>query len=237
MKNYVRFIFLILLIVSIAFSCKDTGQYQSIPVQKNNEKDNKTHKVIAKAFENAGMYTYVNVSENENEFWIALPEQEIKIGETYYYKGGMKMVDFKSKELDKEFKEVWFIEALYNKEPRAFSSAIAKKNAIINAIDVIEQPKNGTSVEKLLKDSDSFLNKDVVIKGKVVKVNRNILDRNWVHLIDGTTFDSKTEITITTLDSITVGDIVTFSGQVTLNKDFGYGYVYPILIENGKLVK
>ena len=37
--------------------------------------------------------------------------------------------------------------------------------------------------------------------------------------------------------NLKVGDIVTFKGQVTLNKDFGYGYIYPILIEDGKRVK
>ena len=112
-----------------------------------------------------------------------------------------------------------------------------KKNTVSNKMEIIEQPENGTSIEDLLGNSESFLNKTVVIRGKVVKVNRNILDRNWVHLKDGTSFNSKTEVTITTLDTVKVGDIVTYKGQVTLNKDFGYGYIYPMLIEDGKLLK
>lgn len=237
MKNSTRSLFFLLVIVSIAFSCKDSGNYQPINSENNSNKKTEMHKVIAKEVQNAGKYTYIKVSENNEEFWIAIPKSDIEIDKTYFYSSGMKMVDFKSKELDKVFEEVWFIDALYNKDPEKLKSEKAQKSIALDPVEIIEQAKNGTSIENLLKHSETFLNKDVVIKGKVVKVNRNILDRNWVHLKDGTTFNSKTEITITTLDTARVGDIVTFMGQVTLGKDFGYGYVYPILIENGKLIK
>lgn len=237
MKNYTRSLFLLLVIVSIAFSCKDSGNYQPINSENNSNKKTEMHKVTAKEVQDAGKYTYIKVSENNEEFWIAIPKSDIEIGKTYFYSSGMKMVNFNSKELNKVFEEVWFIDALYNKEPGKFKSEKAQKSIALDPVEIIEQPKNGTSIENLLKNSEQFLNKDVVIKGKVVKVNRNILDRNWVHIMDGTTFNSKKEITITTLDSAIVGDIVTFTGQVSLNKDFGYGYVYPILLENGELIK
>jgi hypothetical protein len=236
MKNYIISKFLVLILVSISFGCKDNGNYQSVPTKKKIENDSKTHKVIAKAIEKAGMYNYVKVEENNKEFWIAIPERDITLGDTYFYKGGMKMVDFESKELDKVFEEVWFIDALFDKEPKVYRPVISDKNTVTSTMDIIEQPKNGTSIESLLKNSEALLNKTVLIKGKVVKVNRNILNRNWVHIQDGTSFDTKSEVTITTLDTLNKGDIVTFRGLVTLNKDFGYGYVYPVLIEDGKLV-
>ena len=71
----------------------------SVPVKQNIENSSNTHQVIAKAIEKAGIYNYVKVEENDREYWIAIPEKDIKIGETYYYKGGMKMVNFESKEL------------------------------------------------------------------------------------------------------------------------------------------
>ena len=63
------------------------------------------------------------------------------------------------------------------------------------------------------------------------------MDKNWVHIADGTQFEDKKSITVTTQEIIKVGDIVTFKGKVTLEKDFGYGYVYDILLEEGELIK
>ena len=87
-----------------------------------------------------------------------------------------------------------------------------------------------------MSDPESFENEEIISRGQVVKINNNILERNWVHIKDGTTFKDKTQITITTKDSVGLGDIVTFKGKLILNKDFGYGYVYPVLIENGELI-
>ena len=49
-------------------------------------------------------------------------------------------------------------------------------------------------------------------------------------------FDNITEITISSRDTVKVGDRVTIKEKLILIKDFGYGYVYPVLIENGELI-
>lgn len=237
MINYTRSIFLLLMIVTIALNCKDSGNYQPINPENNSNNNTRMHKVIAKEIQNAGKYTYIKVSEDNEEFWIAIPKSDIEIDKTYFYKSAMKMVNFNSKELNKIFEEVWFVDALFNKEPGKFKSEKAQKSNAFDPVEIIEQPKNGTSIKYLLKNSEMFLNKDVVIKGKVVKVNYNILDRNWVHIKDGTTFNEKTQITITTTDSVDVGEVLIFKGVVALKKDFGYGYVYPILVENGTVIR
>ena len=38
-------------------------------------------------------------------------------------------------------------------------------------------------------------------------------------------------------ETVNVGDIIIISGKLTLDKDFGYGYFYKVIIEeqNGKL--
>ena len=97
MKNYLRSNLLLLVLISISFGCKDNGNYLSVPAKKTIENNSNTHKVIAKSIERAGMYNYVKVEENDKEYWIAIPEKDIKIGKTYFYKGGMKMVNFESK--------------------------------------------------------------------------------------------------------------------------------------------
>lgn len=226
-----------LVIIFMVIGCKDSGHYQSIEVEKAVKTNLDTHKVIAKEIQNAGMYTYIKVSENNEEYWVAIPKSEIEIGKEYYYKGGMKMVNFESKELNKTFDTVWFLDTFFKKDPNKINLGNTQNIVTPDVTEIIEQPGNGTSVEKLLSDSESFSNKEIVIKGKVVKVNKNILNRNWVHLKDGTGFKDKTEITISTTDTVKLGDVLTFKGLVTLDKDFGYGYVYPVLLENGQVLK
>jgi hypothetical protein len=63
------------------------------------------------------------------------------------------------------------------------------------------------------------------------------MDKNWVHIEDGSQFNNEKDLTITTLETVKEGDIVTFKGIVVLNKDFGAGYVYDIVLEEATLVK
>ena len=58
---------------------------------------------------------------------------------------------------------------------------------------------------------------------------------NWVHIQDGSS-EEKFDLTITTSEKVKVGDVVTFEGTVAVDKDFGAGYKYEILVEQGKLV-
>ncbi len=80
--------------------------------------------------------------------------------------------------------------------------------------------------------------KHVTVRGKVVKYNEGIMGRNWVHLRDGTgTAGKDNDITVTTGDRAAVGDVVVAKGTVRIDKDFGAGYAYPVIIEDAKLSK
>jgi aspartyl/asparaginyl-tRNA synthetase len=61
------------------------------------------------------------------------------------------------------------------------------------------------------------------------------MNRNWVHIQDGTKENDKYDLTVTTLDSTTVGKVVVVEGTVAVNKDFGAGYFYEVIVENAKL--
>jgi len=79
--------------------------------------------------------------------------------------------------------------------------------------------------------------KTVILTGKVVKFNPDIMSKNWIHLQDGTSFNGFNDITITTLAEVKTDAIVSLKGTVVLNKDLGAGYKYDILIEDAVLVK
>ena len=97
----------------------------------------------------------------------------------------------------------------------------------------------GRTVAEVFAQKAALKDKDVAIRGKVVKFTREVMGKNWVHLRDGSgTREGKDDdITVTTMDSAAVGDIFLVIGTVRLDKDFGAGYAYPVLIENAKLAK
>lgn len=92
-------------------------------------------------------------------------------------------------------------------------------------------------ISDLFSDSKSYKEKEIKVTGKVVKFNEAIMGKNWVHIQDGTEFEGKYDLTVTTSETVNVGDIVTIKGTIALDRDFGYGYKYDILLEDGVLIK
>ena len=75
--------------------------------------------------------------------------------------------------------------------------------------------------------------KTVVVRGKVVKVSKGIMGKNWVHLRDGSGDPGKgtNNLVVTTQDDPKVGDVVTAKGTLYKDKDFGAGYKYRVIVE------
>ena len=88
-------------------------------------------------------------------------------------------------------------------------------------------------IGNLFENRKSYSGKVVRIKGKVVKFSKNIMNKNWVHLQDGTGGAGTNDLLVTTQEIVAIGDVVEFEGTITLNKDFGAGYKYEVLMEKG----
>jgi hypothetical protein len=93
------------------------------------------------------------------------------------------------------------------------------------------------TIGKLLADKKSYEGKVIKVKGQVTKYNGGIMGKNWVHIQDGTEYQDGFDLTVTTEITVAVGETVTFEGKITLDKDFGYGYAYSVLMEEGKSVR
>jgi hypothetical protein len=96
---------------------------------------------------------------------------------------------------------------------------------------------NARTVAEVTTKSAELKDKPVVVSGKVVKYNPAIMGKNWIHLRDGSGDAAKetNDILVTTAAQTKVGDVVTVSGIVRTNKDFGSGYTYKVLIEDATL--
>lgn len=77
----------------------------------------------------------------------------------------------------------------------------------------------------------------VLVRGKVMKFNPEIMGKNWVHLRDGSgsVTDNTNDVLVTTMNQAKIGDVVTAKGIVRTNKDFGAGYSYKVIIEEATL--
>jgi len=183
-------------------------------------------------------YTYLQVTENKNDFWIAVPTMEIEIGETVYFSRFMIMEDFRSDNIDKSFDQILFVEDA-RKSPTP--DEMKKIHSGVQSTEKEEikiEPLSGGKTIQQIYSGKSELNGEVVkVKGKVVKFNRQIMKRNWIHIQDGTGGENEFDLVMTSNEEVQVGDIITAEGKVAVDKDFGAGYFFPVMIEDVKIEK
>ena len=73
------------------------------------------HQVKAKEVMQTSNYTYVRVSEGRQDYWCAINKTEIEVGKTYFWLKGWEMTQFHSKELNRDFASIFFLETLSEK--------------------------------------------------------------------------------------------------------------------------
>jgi predicted acyltransferase (DUF342 family) len=91
------------------------------------------------------------------------------------------------------------------------------------------------TVAAVYQEKSALAGKSVRVEGKVVKVNNGIMGRNFVHVQDGTGDPSSNNLIITSKQTAAVGDKVTVTGKVVVDRDFGSGYAYPLLVEEASI--
>lgn len=213
------------------------------------KKNPNMHTVVVQEVLQAGQYTYLRVTEDDEERWLAAPSITAAVGGTYYYTGGTEMKDFKSKELNRTFESVYFID-LISSEPITDATTTAVDTSSASAMtqhiaktttdkaDVkITAVAGGVTIGDLYKNKASYDGKTVKVRGMVTKFSSAIMDKNWIHLQDGTEYDGNFDLTVTSLEEVAAGDTVTVEGKVALDKDFGFNYFYKVIVEDAAVKK
>lgn len=97
--------------------------------------------------------------------------------------------------------------------------------------------KDAYTVSELYAQSGTLDKKTVTVRGKIVKVSKMILGKNWVHLRDGSGDAGKgtNNIVVTSREDPKVGDVVTARGTLYKDKDFGAGYKYKVIVEEATI--
>jgi hypothetical protein len=184
------------------------------------------------------IYTYLRLKTKDGETWAAVSKAPVKVGAKVTIDNPSVMKDFESKSLKKTFPTIVFGTLGGSGKDAMAAHAGIPKTADDAPIKVTKASgANARTVAEVNTKSAELKDKPVVVAGKVVKFNGGIMGKNWIHLRDGSGDAAKetNDVLVTTQANAKVGDVVTVSGVVRVNKDFGSGYTYKVLIEDATL--
>lgn len=207
----------------------------------------------------AGGYSYVLVDTGTNKIWAAATKFPVKPGDGVTVPEAMPMKNFHSQALNRDFPVIYFADRIAVNGANSGPAALPAGHPAIGGgageglpaghpptsvrtappkVDFtgLKRAKDGKTVVEISAAGDQLVGKSVKVRGKVVKYNANILGRNWLHIQDGTGSGSSSDLLVTTAGTAKIGDTVLIEGKVALNKDFGSGYKYPLLLEDAKVV-
>lgn len=200
---------------------------------------------------NSGGYTYALVKTGSKDSWIATGELPVKIGDRISATIDMPMENFNSKTLNRNFPLIYFVTGVtrdgqavaaaagLTDAPALAQSHAPTQAAVPQVVEPIKPEPGGITIADLWARRKALSGTVVVVSGKVMKVNNEIMGSNWLHLQDGSgnAKDGNNDLTVTTSAVLKVGDIVTISGKLTTDKDFGAGYSYEAIVENATVTK
>lgn len=209
----------------------------------------------------ASDYTYMRLKVEGGEMWAAITKAKVKTGQQVTVVNAARMDGFESKTLKRKFDRLVF-GSLGEPGAPAQSPMIADHAPAAGAAPAMKEqmaaqhgqaaggpddtpdvkvPKaggaNAKTVAELWAGRAALKGKDVAVKAKVVKVTSGVMGRNWLHVRDGSGSKAAkdNDLTVTTDAAARVGDVVTVVGVVSVDKDFGAGYAYPVIVESAKL--
>jgi hypothetical protein len=201
---------------------------------------------------NAASYTYVLVDTGKEKLWAAVSQVNVKPGDSVVIGDAMEMPHFHSKALGRDFDRVYFSGNITINgaapaapaAPESKSAELPKNHPPITGssgeakIDFtgIKKAKGGKTIEEIYAGKSKLSGQEVIVRGKVVKYNENILGKNWIHLRDGTGKAGNNDLLVTSTKPAKVGDVVLATGTIILNKDFGSNYKYDVMIDDAKIV-
>ena len=253
MKILSRTITLLFIVTLLVSACKSKSNNSFVPPSA-------AHKVVVKEQIQTSNYTYFRVTEDDSQYWIAGIKMEAKVGETLYYNTSYVMEGFVSTELNRTFNKVLFIQDL-SKNPAAgiqmgmpsgetqmgtpsgvqMGTPQQQQGDGFNVVDPINREnleivEQEISLDELFTNYKKYGDKLVKISGKIIKVNSAIMGTNWIHMSTLVKDLNNYDLTITSNETVKVGDELTIEGKITLNKDFGSGYSFSIMMEDGIVI-
>ena len=193
---------------------------------------------------NASNYTYARVDTGKDKIWLAGPTTKLKVGDKVAFAPGTPMKNFESKSLKRTFDVIYFVGKISPAGAEAVSAQLPTGHPTISTADTgketmdfsgITKPKGGKTIAEIYKGKSQLTGKKVVLRGKVVKFTAEVMGKNWIHVKDGTGAQGTNDLTVTSKKTAKIGDTILVRGTIATDKDYGYGYKYPVIIEDAEV--
>ena len=200
----------------------------------------------------AASYSYLRIETPDGEVWAAVPQADLEVGSEVVIRNPQTMSNFESKALGRKFDTIYF--GTLEGPPAAPPMARGGSNphgsqqgggAMAGARDANSAPievakaegPTGRTVAELYAERGDLSGKTVALRGKVVKYSAGIMGRNWIHLQDGSgdAGAGTNDITVTSSGTTAVGEVILVEGTVSVDKDFGAGYRYDVIVEDARV--
>lgn len=252
-----RIIILTTLFISLnlLLGCEKDVQQPPTPKVATQSEDKSTNLASGTVIESidAAGYTYVQVESNAENIWLAGPKTTITQGGSIDVNTRAPMRNFHSKALDRDFPVIYFVDSYSGS---AVQSAPAQTSASAATMDIpagnqpvtdiksmvaknldlktpVKRAEDGQTIAEIYANKHELSGKLVKVRGKVSKFTANVMNKNWIHIIDGS---GENDLTVITDQLVKPEQMIVIEGTVLLDKDFGYGYFYELLIDNAKVV-
>ena len=134
-------------------------------------------------------YTYINIDEGGNKYWIAAPHMSVDKGARVNFTEQLEMTDFTSKTLDRTFDRLKFVGKVHIESSSEGTAVETTADAPTAMPDIKEHatiavPPEYTyedaqkmTIEEMYSKNDELKGKPVEVSGEVIKVNENIMGK------------------------------------------------------------
>lgn len=218
-------------------------------------------KVIEKI--DVDQYSYLRLAlQGGASTWTAVPRSELTVGQEVTLRDAQEMRDFRSSTLQRTFPTIYFgaLEsgttahgsqqpAGARISPLASSSGEPPPGAAsphsppappqevpFGAVQKATGP-NGHTVATLHEERERLAGATVRVRGTIVKSISGVMGRTFAHLRDGSGgHDAATDLTVTTTAELVPGTQVLLEGTLAIDRDFGAGYRYPVILEDAQVL-
>jgi hypothetical protein len=205
----------------------------------------------------AAGYTYLLLDTDQGRQWAAATKMEVAVGDVVQLAAPMPMQNFTSKTLNRTFDQILFAGAAVvvpkgGAQPPTTTVPPAQPSGHPPRPPMAAQPEprgdpspqpgdihklpDGYTVAELFERKAELATQRVKLRAVVVKANRGILGKNWIHLQDGTGEQGTNDITVTSKAQYAApGTVVVVEGTLAIDKDVGSGYFFPVIIEEATI--
>ena len=196
---------------------------------------------VTDIIESAG-YTYAEVDTGKEKVWAAATTTPLKVGDMIAFTTEMPMKNFHSNSMQRDFPIIYFVSRFITDQARPAGATTAaasphdkiKAAPAVTAVEGIDKVEGGNTIAELYTGKQELNGKTIRVRGKVTKFTADVMGKNWLHIRDSSSQD---DLTITTDSTAAIDNVIVIEGKLALDKDFGFGYVYPLIVEDATVIK